>query len=94
MSVALPLCVVSSLCRDNNVRITQCSTAHHEAAAHVLAGEQAVELSAPERICSFVIRVELVGRHRPPLAARLSPHEGTQPKSQLGGLLSLQRYHQ
>lgn len=94
VSVFLPLCVVCSLCQDNNVRTTQYSTAHHEAAAHVLAGEQAVELSIPERICSSVIRVGLVGRPRPPLAACLSPHEGTHPKSQLGGLLSLQRYHQ
>lgn len=73
------------------MRVPRRSTAHHEAAAHVLAGEQAVELSGPECICSDVIRVEVIGRPRPPLTARLPPHEGTQAKGQLGGLLSLQR---
>lgn len=85
------ICVVPSLYRDNNVRVTYSSTVHHEAAAHVLAGEPAVELSSSECICSDVIRVELARRCGPLLTARLSPHEGTKPKSQLGGLLSLQR---
>lgn len=77
-SVHLPICVVSCLCRDNSVRVTHCFTAHHEAAAHVFTGEQAVEHYVPECICSAVTRVELVGWWtRPPLAARLSPHEGT-----------------
>lgn len=69
---------VASLCSDNNHNVGDYSTAHHEAAALVLTGEQAVELAVPECLCSAFIRVEHVKQPRPPLPARLSSHEGTQ----------------